>query len=113
MAKKNGSGAIRVLVAAASAVRRAGLEAMVRSTPPLKLVGSAHAATTLAAQARAFQPDVIVADLDRADPQFIATISAFAGVGAAIVTLIDTPSPAWTAPALRAGVKAILPRDAP
>jgi two-component system, NarL family, response regulator YdfI len=112
MTKKNGSGAVRVLVAAESAVRRAGLEAIVRSTPRLKLVGSVHA-SGLSAQARAFQPDVIVADLDRPDSQSMATVSAVGGSGAAVVTLVDAPSPAWTAHALRAGVRAILPRDVP
>ena len=112
MSKKNGSGVIRVLVCVASAVRRAGLEALVRSTLRLKLVGTAHA-TALAAQARAFQPDVIVVDLDRAEPQFMATLSTIAGSGTAVVALVDGPSPAWTAQALRAGVRAILPRDAP
>ena len=112
MPPKNGSGAIRVLVCAASAVRRAGLEAIVRSTQRLKLV-STTLASALSAQARAFHPDVIVVDLDRADPQFMATISTVAGSGPAVVTLVDGPSPAWTAHALRGGVRAILPRDAP
>jgi two-component system, NarL family, response regulator YdfI len=111
MSTKNGSGTIRVLVAAASAVRRAGLEALVKSVPRLKLVGSAPLISGVSAQARALQPDVIVADLDRADPQFIPTISG--GAGMAVVTLIDSPNPSWTAHAVRAGVKAILPRDAP
>lgn len=75
-------------------------------------MGTAHAAG-LSTQVRAFQPDVMVADLDHAGLQFMATISAVAGSGAAVVALIDAPSPAWTAQALRAGVRAILPRDAP
>jgi len=111
MSTKNGSGTIRVLVVAASAVRRAGLEALVKSAPRLKLVGSTPLASGVSAQARALQPDVIVADLDRPDPQFITTISA--GTGMAVVTLIDASNPSWAAHALRAGIKAILPRDAP
>jgi two-component system, NarL family, response regulator YdfI len=112
MTKKNGSGEVRVLAAAASAVKRAGLEAIVRSAPRLKLVGTTYP-SGLWAQARAFQPDVIVADLDRPDSQSMATISAVAASGPAVVTLVDAPSPSWTAHALRAGVRAILPRDAP
>ena len=112
MTKKNGSGEVRVLAAAASAVKRAGLEAIVRSAPRLKLVGTTYP-SGLSAQARAFQPDVIVADLDRPDPQSMATISAVAASGPAVVTLVDAPSPSWPAHALRAGVRAILPRDAP
>jgi len=111
MSTKNGVGTIRVLVAAASAVRRAGLEALVKSAPRLKLVGSAPLVSGVSAQARGFQPDVMVADLDHADPQVIAT--ALGGGGMAVVTLIDAPNPAWAMRALRAGIKAILPRDAP
>jgi two-component system, NarL family, response regulator YdfI len=111
MARKSG-GAVRVLVVAASAVRRAGLESIVRSATGLKLVGTAHA-TVLGAQARAFQPDVIVADLDRTDSQFMVAIYEIARAGAEVVTLVDAPSAAWTARALRAGVRAILARDAP
>lgn len=111
MSTKNGGGTIRVLVAAASAVRRAGLEALVKSAPRLKLVGSAPLVSGVSAQARGFQPDVMVADLDHADPQVIAT--ALGGGGMAVVTLIDAPNPAWAMRALRGGIKAILPRDAP
>ena len=41
MGENNGGGVIRVMVAATSAVRRGGLEAMVRENPSFKLAGSA------------------------------------------------------------------------
>jgi len=56
MSTKNGSGTIRVLVVAASAVRRAGLEALVKSAPRLKLVGSTPLASGVSAQAARFSP---------------------------------------------------------
>ncbi len=114
MSDKNGGGAIRVLVASASAVRRAGSETIIKTTPPLKLVSSAHGISALSAQAREFQPDIILADLERADPNFIALVSSIWQAHAApiFVLLIDAPDSGWTSRALRAGVKAILPRDA-
>ena len=114
MSDENGGGAIRVLVASASAVRRAGLETIIKTTPPLKLVSSAHGISALSTQAREFQPDVILADLERADPKFIALVSSIwqAHAPPIFVILIDAPDSGWTSRALRAGVKAILPRDA-
>lgn len=113
MTKKNGNGTIRVLAAASSVIRRAGLEAIVTTAPRLKLAGTVPMLSGISAQARALLLDVILADLDRGDAQFIATVSQTAAAGPSVVALIDAPSPAWTVGALRAGVKAILPRDAP
>ncbi len=105
MSKRNGGSVIRVLVAAASAVRRAGLEALIRNTPALKLVGSLQSTRNLALHVRDLQPDVILLDLETAqviDPS----------LGSPLVILIDDPQANWTAQALRAGVHSILPRDA-
>jgi len=115
MSRKNGAGVIRVLVVASSSVRRAGLEALVKTSASLKLAGSTPSLAVVLPQAREFQPDIILADLDRAHPQFVTTISALTesagNIGA--VVLVDNPNPGWTARSLRAGVKAVLPRDAP
>jgi NarL family two-component system response regulator YdfI len=115
MSKKNGAGVIRVLVVASSSVRRAGLETLVRTNPSLKLAGSTPSLTVVPVQARELQPDIILADLDRADPQFVTTISALTESAGTVgtVALIDNPNPGWTARALRAGIKVVLPRDAP
>ncbi len=64
MSKRNGGGVIRVLLAAASAVRRAGLEALIRNAPALKLVGSLQGTLNLAQHVRDLQPDVILLDLE-------------------------------------------------
>lgn len=137
ISSKNGSGLIRVLVAASSAIRRAGLEAAVKAAPRLKLVGSAPAvgvmsdqavsarvtsahavlSPALLAQVRALDPDVLLLDLDRAGQlfelsQLFARLPFPEAAGPAIVALVDAPSPAFTAHALRSGVKSILPRDA-
>jgi two-component system, NarL family, response regulator YdfI len=106
MATKNGSGAIRVLLTSASAVRRAGLEAMLEGSPSfLKLVGALQGAQTIAQRAVELQPDVVVADLERESSLVMNT-------GLPVVALIDNPRPTWTAKALRSGVKSILPHEA-
>src|SRR2546430_6977763 len=95
MSRKNGAGVIRVLVVASSSVRRAGLEALVKTSAPLKLAGSTPSLAVVLPQAREFQPDIILADLDRAHPQFVTTISALTesagNIGA--VVLVDNPNP--------------------
>src|SRR5258707_11074418 len=105
MSKRNGGSVIRVLLAAASAVRRAGLETLVRNTSGLKLIGSLQNPRTLVQHVRDLEPDVLLIDADsayRLDP----------AVGVPIVFLIDEPGPTWTAEALRSGARAILPREA-
>jgi two-component system, NarL family, response regulator YdfI len=111
MSKKNGGGAIRVLVAAPSAVRRGGLEAMVREDSTLKLSGSAPSLASLAARAQETQPDVILVDLPQAEAQFLATAALLEQSAIAVIALIDEPDARWIARALRAGLRAILSRD--
>jgi two-component system, NarL family, response regulator YdfI len=103
MTKRNGGRVIRVLLAAASTVRRAGLEALVKKAPLLQLAGSLHNALAVAQYAAQLQPDVVLLDLESETPTRAAAFP--------IVALIDEPPADWTAHALRSGVKAILPRD--
>ena len=104
MTKKNGGRVIRVLLAAASTVRRAGLEALVQKAPLLQLAGSLHNALAVAQYAAQLQPDVVLLDLESETP-------ARESAAFPVVALIDEPSVDWTAHALSSGVKAILPRD--
>ena len=85
---------IRVLITAPSAIIRAGLESLVRSSPALELVSS--------------DPDVILADLEY--PQEEGPPSELLAT-AAVVLLVSHPSGPWTIDALRSGVRAVLPRD--
>src|SRR6266566_1390385 len=101
MATKNGSGAIRVLLASASAVRRAGLELILKQSSSFKLVGAVHSTQMIGQRAAELQPDVILADFDRESP-------VIAHNGLPVVALIDNPTAAWAAQALRSGVKSIL-----
>ena len=107
LANGNGSRAVRVLLASASSVRRAGLETLVKSASPLKLGGSLQGTQTIAQRAGELQPDVILADLERESSLLLGEPSAFP-----LVLLIDDPDALWTAQVLRSGVKAILRRDA-
>jgi NarL family two-component system response regulator YdfI len=108
MSKRNGGGAIRTLLVAASAVRRAGLEALIEASPGLKLVGSLQSADSLRQHVRDLQPDVVVVDLDQGNRSAVLD----PGIGGMpLVILVDDPDPVWGAQALRSGVRAILPRD--
>lgn len=110
----------RVLVAAASAVVRAGLEALVARSGAATVVGTASELDALAEQVAALEPDVVLVALDADDGDAVSPILAptdpRAGVplphAPGVVVLAEEPDGAWTAAALRAGVRAILPREA-
>ena len=98
MNKRNGGSVIRVLLAAASGVRRAGLETLIRNTAALTLVGSLQSTRSLAQHLRDLDPDVILIDAEPAQPLDPA-------ISTPIVVLIDEPDATWTAQALRSGVQ--------
>jgi len=87
---------IRLLIAAESAVVRAGLEALAASSPGVQILGSFPDY----GQVEALRPDVLLTSLPTAD---------LPASGAAVVWLSDEP---WTAEGVRAGVRAILPVQA-
>lgn len=107
VAQNNGGSQIGVLLASASAVRRAGLEAMVKSRPSLKLIGNVQGTLTARVRALELRADVVLADLEKPSAFPIESPLEFPAV-----VLVDNPEPAWAAHALRSGVKAILRRDA-
>jgi DNA-binding NarL/FixJ family response regulator len=109
--KERGGGVIRVLVAATSAVRRGGLEAIVREDSTFRLVGSASGMVGLVERVREVQPDVILVDLAQPDAQFPSIVASLEQADSAVVALIDEPDASWTARALRAGVRALLARE--
>jgi two-component system, NarL family, response regulator YdfI len=93
----------RLLIAATSPVVRAGLEALATSNPSLELAG----AFPDLASVEALRPDVVLAALSPAD-----LAPAANGRAPSYVLLTGEAQPAWTAEALRLGVRALLPRDA-
>lgn len=92
-ANRSGSCVIRVLIAASSAIARAGLESLLKPAESIELVTTEDA-------------DVIVADEEI--PDDLVEL----GPKAAIVLLVADPQPATTIEALRSGVRAVLSRDA-
>ncbi|HLK50827.1 MAG TPA: response regulator transcription factor [Bryobacteraceae bacterium] len=94
---------MRVVIAAPTAVMRAGLEALIASAPEIEMAGSFPDLSSV----EALRPDVILAALpfDELGPPHD-------GPAPAIVLLSDEGQPSWTQEALRAGVRAVLPRDA-
>jgi len=96
----------RVLVMASSAIVRAGLESVLKSANTVEVVGSVAAWSEYSGE----DPDVVLADsesgaeeipreLIRGEPAY------------AVVILADDPGLSGTAEALRAGVRAVLPRQ--
>lgn len=94
-----------MLVVAESAIRRAGLEALIRNSASLALVGGG--ALTLLRTGTERENDVILFDLDSPE----ALPEGFGPAQSPVVALVDEPDPASVAQALRANVRAILPRD--
>ena len=94
---------IRLLIAAPSAVVRAGLEALVASSPGVRIAGSFPDLSA----ADDLHPDVVLAavPLDEIAPPVD-------GRAPALVLLTGESQPVWTHEAVRLGVRALLPRDA-
>lgn len=93
---------IRVAIAARSVVVRAGLEALVASSPGLEVAGSSADWSAVEAG-----PDVVLAALP------LEELAAPAGGDPPpIVLLAGDALPVWTHAALRLGVRAVLPHEA-
>ena len=100
-----------MLLTAASTVRRAGLETLLKKAPLLDLAGSLHSPLAVAQYAGQLQPDVILLDLESEDRSATSPTLPRIPSGFPAVALVDDPSADWVAHALRSGVRAVLPRD--
>jgi len=78
----------------------------------MSAIGSISQFTSLESQVRQIQPDVVVVDVAGADPQLLAAIRSLPPHSSAVIVLADEPDARWSAAALRAGVRGILPREA-
>jgi len=105
MSKRTGGGAIRIAVAATSAVRRAGLESIIRSHAEFHLAGSFGAVASLVSFARSTELDVIVIDSDSIRDLLLEPTS-----DVAIVLLTEVTEARSISRLLRSGVHAILSR---
>src|ERR1700723_1163518 len=106
MSKRTGGGAIRIAVAATSAVRRAGLESIIGSHAEFQLAGSFGTVASLAPFARSSELDVIVIDSNSIHDLFLEPSSE-----AAIVLLTEVSDARSISRLLRSGVRAILSRE--
>jgi NarL family two-component system response regulator YdfI len=106
MSQRNGGGAIRIAVVATSAVRRAGLESVIRSQTEFHLAGSFDAVAALVSFARRAELDVIVIDSDSIRDLLLEPIA-----DAAIVMLTDIRDARSISRLLRSGARAILSRE--
>ena len=109
----------RVLVAAASAVTRAGLEAIVAREPSFALVGGATTGTSLAEEIAEHEPDVLLVELAGSDDEALAMLHVVSGdvddgarQSPSLVVLADSGEAAPLVAAFGAAVRALLPRDA-
>jgi DNA-binding NarL/FixJ family response regulator len=94
---------IRLLIAAPSAVMRAGLETLAASAAGIEVIAAHPDLSGI----DALQPDVVLAAASLAEIQAPA-----GGRSPALVLLTAEMEPEWTQEALRLGVRALLPRDA-
>ncbi|MDQ6779603.1 MAG: response regulator transcription factor [Candidatus Eremiobacteraeota bacterium] len=105
---------IRILVCASSALALAGLESVVKGAADLEVVARQYDLDPALREAERMQADVVVVELpDASDPvSTIAAANAGERHGAALVVLTDTLESVRHNDLLRAGVRALLPRDA-
>jgi two-component system, NarL family, response regulator YdfI len=106
MSKRSGGGAIRIAVVATFAVRRAGLESIIRSHAEFHLAGSFGTLASLVSFARSTELDVIVIDSDSIHDLLRELTS-----DAAIVLLTEVSDARSISRLLRSGVRAILSRE--
>jgi len=111
MSSRNGGGKTRVLIAAASAARRAELERIVQEDSSLLAAGAVTQFSTLTRRVTDFRPNVALVDLVEADMQFPSVSIALQQAGVAVVVLTEDPARNWVKQVLRAGVLGILPRN--
>jgi two-component system, NarL family, response regulator YdfI len=107
---------IRVLIASDALLVRAGLEALLKESAGVEVVGSVPPAQ-LARQIVDLRPDVVVLEWERREEGFSPPSIALGAFGdepraPEFVLLTDETHADWVAEALRAGARAVLPRDA-
>jgi DNA-binding NarL/FixJ family response regulator len=104
----------RIVIAAASPTVRAGLGALLSGNPAFTVLESAARPETLAELAETVEADVVLLALEPAEPLPLplALPPDALGRAPAVVLLGDDASEGWSARALRAGARGVLPRTA-
>ncbi len=102
----NPAGQTRILIVAASAVVRAGLESLLGSSPALHIVGSVPSSALQPVSQD--PPDVLLVEVERGElTPLVATMESLP-----VVLLMAEPEEDRAIEALRRGARAVLPRDA-
>jgi two-component system, NarL family, response regulator YdfI len=114
MAAKARGTKTQVMIVSPSAVRRAGLEELVRENPSTAVAGSVSTFAMLPQRVQQLQPDIVLFDLEAAKgfPSLNIHAATNGSQSPAFIALVEAPTKDWTIAALRAGFKAVLPRDA-
>jgi NarL family two-component system response regulator YdfI len=104
---------IRVFIVAASPLIRGGLQSMLADSR-FEIVGSAADLDSISGQLVDLEPDVVLAEAvaDAQEELLNALEDAEVAQEYAVVVLSEQPKVDWLSKALRAGVRAVLPRDA-
>jgi NarL family two-component system response regulator YdfI len=104
---------IRVFIVAASPLIRAGLQSMLAESR-VDTVGSAADFESISGQLVDIEPNVVLIETapDTQEELLNALEDAEIAQEYAVVVLSEQPKAAWFSKALRAGVRAVLPRDA-
>jgi DNA-binding NarL/FixJ family response regulator len=104
---------IRVFIVAASPLFRGGLQSMLADNR-FDIVGSATHLESISGQLVDTQPDIVLVEgaADAQEEFLNALEDAEVAEEYAVVVLSEQPRTAWLSKALRAGVRAVLPRDA-
>jgi DNA-binding NarL/FixJ family response regulator len=105
---------IRTLIAAASPVVRAGLEALLVRSASVTVVATT-AGDSLTDDIETHEPQVVLLAVDQRDSAPPATMPLSPDAVSrtpAMVLLVEAPTAAWVADAVRAGARGVLPRDA-
>lgn len=105
---------IRVFIVAASPLIRAGLQSMLAESR-IDVAGSAADFETISGQRVEVEPDVVLIEIaaDAHEELLNALEDSEIAREYAVVVLSEQPQAAWLSKALRAGVRAVLPREVP
>ncbi len=103
---------IRVFIVAASPLIRAGLQSMLADSR-IDIAGSASDLETISGQLVDVEPDVVLVEAaaDAHEELLNALEDTEIAREYAVIVLSEQPQAAWLSKALRAGVRAVLPRD--
>jgi NarL family two-component system response regulator YdfI len=103
---------IRVFILAASPLARSGIENLLAARG-VSVVGRTASLESLFEQIIDVEPDAVLMDAsgDNSDAAVDALVSSDLATETPVILLTDHSRPGWTAEALRAGVRAILPSE--